>query len=370
MKLLTRDQFRNMVYKRDGNKCVVCGTKAEFDSVGEVLNLDAHHIIERKLWNDGGYYLENGVTVCEPCHIKSEQTLISCEKLRALAGIKQVVYPEQYYKDQELDKWGNFVLPNGTRLRGELFYEEATQKAIKSVLHLFEDYVKYPRTYHVPWSPGGKDKEERILKDLSHFFGKEVVVTEKMDGENTTMYSDYIHARSLDSLEPHPSRTRIKALHGQIKGDLPKGFRFCIENVFAKHSIHYKNLKDYHYLISVWDDKNNCLSWDSVNEWAQLLEIPAIPVLYRGIYDEKLIRDIYKPISNNGDECEGYVLRLADEFPYRDFRKYNLKFVRDNHVTSNAHWKHAQIVENEIVNENIPVNFLSEVKNDNSETGA
>lgn len=351
MKLLSRDNFRKGVFTRDNNKCVVCKTPASFDSDGEVSNLDAHHIIERKLFSDGGYYLDNGVTVCEPCHLKAEQTLISCEELRALAGIKNIVYPEQYYKDQELDKWGNFVLANGTRLRGELFYEEPAQKVLQPVLHLFEDYVKYPRTYHVPWSPGGKDKEERVMFDLSYLNDKQVVVTEKMDGENTTLYSDYIHARSLDSLEPHPSRTRIKAFHSQIKNDLPKGFRFCMENVFAKHSIHYKHLKNYHYLLSVWDDKNNCLSWEHTVEWSMLLEIPTAPVLYYGTYDEKLIRNLFKPVSDNGDECEGYVLRVASEFPYRDFRKYNLKFVRDNHVTSGSHWKHTQITENELEND-------------------
>ena len=43
--------------------------------------------------------------------------------------------------------------------------------------------------------------------DLTNFplIGKQVIVTEKMDGENTSMYRHRIHARSIDSL-PHPSR--------------------------------------------------------------------------------------------------------------------------------------------------------------------
>ena len=39
-KLLTRDQFRNGVFARDGNRCVLCGNIAQ----------DAHHILERRLW--------------------------------------------------------------------------------------------------------------------------------------------------------------------------------------------------------------------------------------------------------------------------------------------------------------------------------
>ena len=44
--LLTRDQFREGVFKRDNHKCVICRAPA----------VDAHHIIERRLWTDGGYY--------------------------------------------------------------------------------------------------------------------------------------------------------------------------------------------------------------------------------------------------------------------------------------------------------------------------
>ena len=55
MSLLSRAEFRDSVFKRDKNKCVFCDKAA----------IDAHHIIERKLWNDGGYYLNNGASVCE-----------------------------------------------------------------------------------------------------------------------------------------------------------------------------------------------------------------------------------------------------------------------------------------------------------------
>lgn len=68
--------------------------------------------------------------------------------------------------------------------------------------------VKYPRTFHLPWSRS-YTHDDKVLKHVQHFEGKEVVVTEKMDGENTTMYRDYLHARSIDSKD-HPSRHWIK----------------------------------------------------------------------------------------------------------------------------------------------------------------
>ena len=42
--LLTRDEFRNKVFERDRRRCVICGA-TNFDA-----RLDAHHIIERRLW--------------------------------------------------------------------------------------------------------------------------------------------------------------------------------------------------------------------------------------------------------------------------------------------------------------------------------
>jgi len=48
--------------------------------------------------------------------------------------------------------------------------------------------VKYPRTPHLPWSPGASSDDVRHL-NIDHFKNKQVVVTEKMDGENTSLYT-------------------------------------------------------------------------------------------------------------------------------------------------------------------------------------
>jgi 5-methylcytosine-specific restriction endonuclease McrA len=64
-KQAVRAKFREVVFKRDNNKCRVC--KA---SDGK---LDAHHITDRSELPNGGYVLENGISLCEPCHWKAEQ---------------------------------------------------------------------------------------------------------------------------------------------------------------------------------------------------------------------------------------------------------------------------------------------------------
>ena len=94
MILLTRDEFRNAIFKRDNYKCVNCKSNYQ----------DAHHIIERRLFENGGYYLDNGATVCGECHILAEQTVLSCEKIRELAGIETIILPEHLYSDNAYDK--------------------------------------------------------------------------------------------------------------------------------------------------------------------------------------------------------------------------------------------------------------------------
>lgn len=337
-KLLTRDEFRAAVFARDHHRCVVCQAPAK----------DAHHILERRLFPDGGYYLDNGASLCESCHVKAEMTVLSADTLRHIIGITKVVLPPHLYKGEQYDKWGNPFLPNGLRLRGELFFDENVQKILAQggVLSEFSKYVKYPRTYHLPWSEnikyGDKIKgDEKVLEDTKCFEGKEVVVTLKMDGENTSMYRDYIHARSLSS-SSHESRDWVKNLHARLWPDIPVDWRLCGENLYAKHSILYKHLPAWFLLFSVWNERNICLSWDETCEWAGLLGLETVPVLYRGKWDEKLIKGLFKP-THNGDQTEGYVVRVVDSFSYSDFKKSVAKFVRKDHVQSHAHWLHNKL---------------------------
>ena len=58
-----RENFRNAVFSRDNNKCKVCGSGGR---------LDAHHITDRNEMPNGGYVKENGISLCDECHIKAE----------------------------------------------------------------------------------------------------------------------------------------------------------------------------------------------------------------------------------------------------------------------------------------------------------
>lgn len=326
-KLLTRDAFREGVFKRDNYTCVFCQRPA----------VDAHHILERRLWPDGGYYLENGASVCEEHHLECEQTVISVEDIRSAAGITNKVVPPHFYDDHVYDKWGNPVLEGNKRGRGELFNDESVQKILGAggVLDLFTPYVKYPRTNHLPWSPGVND-DDRVMGSLAQFEGKRVIATKKMDGENTSLYTDHSHARSIDS-RGGEDRAWVKQFWSTISYEIPDGWRICGENLWAEHSIHYDDLKSYFYGFSIWNEKNECLDWDSTVEWFQLFNIVPVPVLYDGIWDEKKIREIEKTL--NFEKDEGYVVRLAESFTYGQFKNSIAKYVRAGHVQTTKHWR-------------------------------
>lgn len=210
--------------------------------------------------------------------------------------------------------------------------------------------VKYPRTFHLPWSPGvaSDDKMHSASEIEAMFSGQEVVVTEKLDGENTTIYANgETHARSLDSAG-HASRDFVRGKAQEIGyAGLPAGYRLMGENLFAQHSIAYDALADFFVLFGVADEKNTALSWDEVCDWAALIGIPVAPVLYRGNYDEKVLRGLYPFQSRMGTGvAEGYVVRLACSFPMDSFEESVAKFVRKNHVQTDEHWMSREVIPN------------------------
>jgi len=203
---------------------------------------------------------------------------------------------------------------------------------------------KYPRTRHAPWSrsKGEDDKEHATMEQ---FIGREVVVTEKMDGENTTMYRDHYHARSLDSRH-HPSRDAVKAIWGNIRYMIPEGFRLCGENMYAEHSIAYDDLESYFLGFSVWDDRNVKLAYDEGLALMQEWGVTPVRELYRGVYDEALIKRLWTPES--ASRVEGYVIQVVEEIPYEDFGTYVAKFVRPKHVQTDEHWMSKAVVPNKL----------------------
>ena len=67
--LLTREEFKKQVFAKTNGKCCVPGCNCDA--------VDAHHIMDRKLWKDGGYYITNGAALCAKHHLDAEQGRIT-----------------------------------------------------------------------------------------------------------------------------------------------------------------------------------------------------------------------------------------------------------------------------------------------------
>ena len=306
--LLTRDEFRTQVLERDSNTCVLCDKSA----------VDVHHIIDRKCFTDGGYYIDNGISLCSEHHLGAEKGIISCDTLRSKANIETIVLPDEFDETLNYNKWGE-VLAEGNKF-------------------------KYSRTKHFPWSEGVTN-DDKIITDLNQFEGQEVVCSVKMDGENQSLMREYYYARSLDS-NNHPSRNWVKGLWGSIRHDIPDKWRICGENLYAKHSIFYDDLPSYFMVFNIWNEENVCLSWDDTLDYCYLLNLVPVKVIYRGVFDINIINKLHLQLDPEKDE--GFVMRLSDSFKYTDFSKYVVKWVRANHVNTDEHWSSQKIVPNNL----------------------
>lgn len=204
--------------------------------------------------------------------------------------------------------------------------------------------IKYPRTYHLPFSEGFTS-DDKVLENDDIFHNKEVVVTVKMDGENTTIYpTGEYHARSLDSKHKEYHSWLLNYIQTFFY-KIPKDYRICGEYLYAKHSIKYDNLPSYFEMFSVWNG-TYCLPWDETINIAKNLGIVVVPVLYIGVYDTNTIKTLAKQAEQNGQE--GIVVRLKDGFYIDDFKNSVAKYVRKNHVQTDKHWSFQSIEKNEL----------------------
>lgn len=207
--------------------------------------------------------------------------------------------------------------------------------------------MKYPRTYHLPYSPGAT-KDDKKLQDgwFSNYIGEEIVITEKLDGENIHMNQKYCYARSDGAPTRSPWSRNIwdpkDGLYWKIKPLIGPNETIFGENLYGEHSIHYGKLDNYFHLFAV-NDGNKWYSWDFVKMMAKVLDVPHVPELWRGwIYNEKQLEELVNKFTSipsiYGDTREGVVIRLTSSFPLDDFKHYVCKWVRPNHIQTDEHW--------------------------------
>lgn len=202
---------------------------------------------------------------------------------------------------------------------------------------------KYGRTYHLPISPGATS-DDKVMQGLDGLMTDDLVVTEKMDGENTTIHRGGSHARSPDS-RYHPSRDWLKAFAAGISPQLADGERIVGENLYARHSVGYDNLPSY-FLGFGWIVDDEVHSWDTTLARFEELGVTPVPTLYRGPFTSSLFENLAASLDRTRQE--GFVARVAAAFPEAEMPIRMGKYVRAGHVQDETHWMKAELFPNRL----------------------
>lgn len=354
-----RKQFRRNVFERDNNTCLVpwCENKAD----------DAHHILERDLWDDGGYIVENGASVCNKHHQYAETNDIPPQAFYMWANIDDPKLPSQI-ETVDVNKWGDtFEQPPHQDLRENIKYQ-STRHMLPLYWH--DDSVASNRM----------ENDDTDMQSISNLVGIPLVITHKIDGGNCMIVSDVEEpVRARNGRKPDDTMRPLYRDGGlywtqEVNEKLPDSIQVFAEWVRSKHSIHYgcnceepcddvgpqlseltgyEDERAYLQIFGAYHkDYNLWLSWDEVAMIADTLGFPTTPVIYEesntdsATYEteHEAIQDLNKKAHNvieNGGE--GIVVRSKFPFHYGQFDRYVGKYVRENHVEDNElHWSKRQ----------------------------
>ncbi len=211
---------------------------------------------------------------------------------------------------------------------------------------------KYGRTYHYPFSPG-TTSDDRIQYDYWQHITQlqQLVHTEKLDGENNCLSRLGVFARSHAAPTTSPWTESIRRYWQLIKHDLGELEVFG-ENLYAIHSIEYKNL-DHHFYVFAIRENGRWLGWDETKFYAAMLDLPVVPEIklmpapLEQIQFEKEVVALaqgsgsFQPhdiITGKPTTMEGIVTRNAGAFPAAQSAENVFKYVRKSHVKTDEHW--------------------------------
>jgi hypothetical protein len=185
----------------------------------------------------------------------------------------------------------------------------------------------YPRIGHLPDSPGATARD-RVQTDLSWLDG-ELVVTEKLDGGPLTFTRDKVYGRTPRS-PARPWDRPATALWAMISYRIPDHWRVCGESMYARRRLAYTDLPGVFIVFGLWDETDTLLGWDDTVDWAERLELPVVPVLYRG----GSLSEARAAWSRRrtAETSEGFVVRAAGRIAADDLPLRMVQWVRPGHT--------------------------------------
>lgn len=232
------------------------------------------------------------------------------------------------------------------------------------------DFIKYPRTPHLFGSKGTDDDKHLGEAESTRFIADEsLIVEEKIDGTNVGIhFSDggefVLQCRGhLITEGMHPQYDLFKQW-GAVKRlvleqRLENRYILFGEWVYARHSIHYRQLSHYFFEFDIYD-KQRQLFLDLAQRLS-LLEgsgIPTVPVIHTGrlkraelaklIGPSRFGSHFEHPTTKQTDNLmEGLYLRIEADGAVQG----RAKFVRPEFVEKikqSTHWQQQILVPNEL----------------------
>jgi hypothetical protein len=222
--------------------------------------------------------------------------------------------------------------------------------------------TKFPRIPHLPWSPGGTRDDKRLPR-IDSFLGRQIVITEKMDGSNLCMRHDAVYARSHSGMPTHKSFDLAKRLHAQLRHKIQPGISIFGEWCYAVHSIKYSSLPGFFLVFATRQESGPeqiefdvmyppvpfWWKWDMVEVRANYMELPTAPLLFQGVVKTEIeLKNLTEELASKpslfGMDREGLVIRVAEDIENQEFSQHFAKWVRKDHVQTDEHWLQKPIV--------------------------
>lgn len=149
---------------------------------------------------------------------------------------------------------------------------------------------KYCRSLHAQISLGTTSDDRFMPSGYVQAFAEmdELVLTEKLDGQNNCFSKKGVFARSHTSPTEHAWDKPMRERWELIKNDL-NDLEIFGENMYAIHSIAYQKLESYFYVFAIREG-DYWLSWEEVKFYAALLDFPTVPE----IPIQKKLKDLYE----------------------------------------------------------------------------
>ena len=201
---------------------------------------------------------------------------------------------------------------------------------IRSIEETFtreERTMVYPKTPYFSFS-SNFDNDDIVSKNLENFLGKQLVITEKIDGSNIKLEWN---GRCYETFTRggNPTKGHFFSYLKRLIYTLPpieKNYSIFCEYVAFAHNIDYKEIPNILYIISVFDKSTQqFLSWDDTRNISNYLGLPTVPELFIGIINSTdELKGICLSFQGKSEispsaSKEGVVVRLYNSFHIKDF---------------------------------------------------